>query len=99
MSADTARATCHEQCGQQQCGQFPGTVTKFTREQSVHDFGYLLSIIGSATCANLREVIELIGLKVASPFDARVRSVNALTEELGHIRFPVRLGADSRKLG
>jgi hypothetical protein len=74
-------------------------VTKFTRGQSVHDFGYLLSIIGSATRANLREAIELIGLKVASPSDAHARSVNALTEELGHIRFSVRHGADSRKLG
>jgi hypothetical protein len=53
----------------------------------------------SDQCACSRAVIELNWLKTASSFDAGVHSVNALTEELCHIRFSVQLSANSRELG
>jgi hypothetical protein len=42
--------------------------------------------------------LNLIAPRTGSSFDARTQSVNALTEELGYIRFPVQLRADFRKL-
>jgi len=36
--------------------------------------------------------LNLMGIITASSFDAHARSVNALTEEVAHIRFSVRPG-------
>jgi hypothetical protein len=93
MSAYATGTADDEHGGQQQCRQFQTTVTKFTCEQSVHDFGYLCSIIRSVTSVPVcGPPLNLIAPRTGSSFDVRAHSVNALTEELGYIRFPVQAG-------
>jgi len=88
MSADAAGAADHDQRREQQRRQFQGTVTEFTRVQSVHVAAtYVRSSVQRSKSALFGGVIELIGLKIATSSESQAHCVNTLTEELGHIRF------------
>jgi len=60
MSADAAGAADHDQRREQQCRQFQGTVTEFTRVQSVHVAATCVrSSVQRSSLPCLRGVIEL----------------------------------------
>src|SRR6266404_3993010 len=54
--------------------------------------------VGGQVCLVCAESLNLIGLKIATSSESQAQCVNALTEELGLIRFPVHSRADLEQI-
>jgi hypothetical protein len=102
VTADAAAASDHGEQGQEG-GQFRESVMLITPSHVVvHRFNAPHSIAGTAVHRRCNVVnthsLNLICLILASSFQVRAQSVNALTEELPHIRFSVHVAENSCEL-
>jgi len=94
MTARGAAASDHGEQRQRDCREHQ-TVTVFTQCEDVHIWLPISKFRFSDLPACVRPAsLNLIGLIRASSFDAHTHTVNALTEELLHIRFSVHAALD-----
>jgi hypothetical protein len=99
MPARGAAAAEHGEQRQRRREQLEQSVTLVTGSESVHESATYFNIPFSEYCARASaSPLNLIAVISVSSFHVRVHSVNALTEELDHIRFSVRRVAGGRKL-
>jgi len=94
MTGRCALATEHREQWQSEGCDFQQTVTLFTRIENVHLLLPMRNGFVQRPARVKTAALNLIGVIYASSFDAHTHTVNALTEELVHIRFSVHAVPD-----